>query len=121
MPNTFAGFEIVSQTKNFMVTCDPDPEAKIRAINVSETCESDLAQLNTLFSTNFEAGRRPARMDGTMAMRPARAAGYFCSGPLRLPHLRHRRLIRGLCLRPITPMPWLNFRVLCSWRSSPKF
>ena len=56
MPNYFGQFEIVAQTKNFMVTCDGDAEARVRAQNVAGVCESDLRSLNDLFSTNFEAG-----------------------------------------------------------------
>jgi hypothetical protein len=56
MPGTFAGYETIAQTKNFLVTCESDPEARVRAGYVADTCEADLAMLNTLFSTNFEAG-----------------------------------------------------------------
>ena len=57
MPNYFAGYEIVAQTKNFLVTCEDDADARVRAQNVGYTCEADLARLNDLFSTNFEAGK----------------------------------------------------------------
>jgi hypothetical protein len=56
MPNYFGQFEIVTQTKNFIVTCVDDAEARLRAQNVGAVCESDLKRLNDLFSTNFEAG-----------------------------------------------------------------
>ena len=56
MPNYFGQFEIVAQTKNFIVTCVDDAEARMRAQNVAAVCEADLARLNDLFSTNFEAG-----------------------------------------------------------------
>jgi hypothetical protein len=56
MPSYFDGYEIVAETKNFLVTCDNDPEARFRAQNVGYVCEADLASLNDLFSTNFEAG-----------------------------------------------------------------
>ena len=56
MPNYFGQFEIVAETKNFIVTCDGDAEARVRAQNVAGVCESDLRLLNDLFSTNFEAG-----------------------------------------------------------------
>lgn len=56
MPNYFGNFEIVSETKNFIVTCDDDAEARVRAQNVGAVCEIDLVRLNDLFSCNFEAG-----------------------------------------------------------------
>ena len=56
MPNYFAGYEIVAQTKNFLVTCEDDPGARLRAQNIGYSCEADLARLNDLFSTNFETG-----------------------------------------------------------------
>jgi hypothetical protein len=56
MPSYFDGYEIVGQTKNFLVTCDNNSEARFRAQNVAAVCEGDLAKLNDLFSTNFEAG-----------------------------------------------------------------
>src|SRR5437870_12317657 len=56
MPNYFGQFEIVAETKNFIVTCDGHAEARVRAQNVAGVCESDLRVLNDLFSTNFEAG-----------------------------------------------------------------
>src|ERR1043166_5575934 len=57
MPSYFAGYEIVAQTKNFLITCEDDPDARSRAQNVAGSCESDLARLNDLFSTNFETGK----------------------------------------------------------------
>ena len=57
MTDYFAGYEIVAQTKNFMVTCEDDTDARQRAMNIAGICESDLAQLNDLFSTNFEVGK----------------------------------------------------------------
>src|SRR5262249_4874243 len=57
MPAFFAGYEIVAQTKNFLVTCEDDADARVRAQNIGYTCEADLARLNDLFSTNFEAGK----------------------------------------------------------------
>src|SRR5260370_34448349 len=57
MPNYFAGYEIVAQTKNFLVTCEDDSGARQRAQSIGYTCEADLARLNQLFSTNFEAGQ----------------------------------------------------------------
>ena len=56
MPSYFAGYEIVAQTKNFLVTCEDDTDARQRALNIGGSCESDLEQLNDLFSTNFETG-----------------------------------------------------------------
>ena len=56
MPDYFAGFEIVARTKNFMVTCHNDAEARQRAQSVGGACETDLARLNDLFGCNFEAG-----------------------------------------------------------------
>lgn len=56
MPAYFGNFEIVSQTPNFIVTCDGDADARLRAQNVAAICEHDLRILNDLFSTNFEAG-----------------------------------------------------------------
>jgi hypothetical protein len=56
MPDYFDGHEIVAQTKNFMVTCDDNSEARFRAQKVAAVCEADLASLNDLFSTNFEVG-----------------------------------------------------------------
>jgi len=57
MPSYFSGYEIVAQTKNFLVTCEDDSGARQRAQNISFTCEADLARLNKLFSTNFEAAK----------------------------------------------------------------
>ncbi len=57
MPNYFSGYEIVAQTKNFLVTCEDDVGARQRAQYIGFTCEADLARLNQLFSTNFEAGK----------------------------------------------------------------
>jgi hypothetical protein len=57
MPDYFAGYEIVARTKNFLVTCEDDAGARVRAQNIGYTCEADLARLNDLFSTNFEAGK----------------------------------------------------------------
>jgi hypothetical protein len=57
MPETFAGYEVVARTKNFLVTCADDADARVRASNIAFTCEDDLARLNELFSTNFEAGK----------------------------------------------------------------
>jgi hypothetical protein len=57
MTEYFAGYEIVSWSNNFLVTCESDPEARARAQYVSATnCEYDLSRLNDLFSTNFAAG-----------------------------------------------------------------
>ncbi len=57
MPGYYLGYEIVANTKNFLVTCEDDPGARQRAQYIGSTCESDLARLNDLFSTNFEAGQ----------------------------------------------------------------
>ena len=56
MPDYFSGYEIVAQTKNFLVTCEDDAGARQRAQYIGFTCEADLARLNNLFSTNFVAG-----------------------------------------------------------------
>jgi hypothetical protein len=55
MPDYFAGYEIVAQTKNFLITCEDDPGARQRAQNIGHACEADLSRLNQLFSANFEA------------------------------------------------------------------
>jgi hypothetical protein len=55
MPDYFAGYEIVAQTKNFLITCEDDPGARQRAQNIGYVCEADLSRLNQLFSANFEA------------------------------------------------------------------
>src|SRR3984893_16289573 len=57
MPDYFAGYEIVANTKNFLVTCEDDFGARQRAQYIGATCEYDLSRLNDLFSTNFEAGK----------------------------------------------------------------
>ncbi len=57
MPDYFAGYEIVARTKNFLVTCEDDADARVRAQYIGYVCEADLARLNDLFSTNFEAGK----------------------------------------------------------------
>jgi len=57
MPDYFAGYEIVAQTKNFLVTCEDDVGARQRAQYIGYVCEADLARLNALFSTNFETGK----------------------------------------------------------------
>jgi hypothetical protein len=56
MTDYFAGYEVVKVTKNFFVTCESDVDARQRAVYIGGTCESDLTQLNDLFSTNFEFG-----------------------------------------------------------------
>ena len=56
MPNFFGPYEIVAETKNFIVTCSSDNDSRTRAQNVAAVCEYDLSLLNDLFSTNFEAG-----------------------------------------------------------------
>ncbi|MFK4719379.1 hypothetical protein ABIE89_000479 [Bradyrhizobium niftali] len=56
MPGFFSGYEIVAETKNFLVTCEDDPGARQRAQSIGATCEADLFRLNQLFSTNFAAG-----------------------------------------------------------------
>lgn len=56
MTDYFAGYEIIAQTKNFLVTSEADPGARQRAGYIAQSCENDLARLNDLFSTNFEAG-----------------------------------------------------------------
>ena len=56
MPSYFAGYEIVTSTRNFLVTCEDDPDARVRAQQIGSSCEADLARLNDLFSTNFETG-----------------------------------------------------------------
>jgi hypothetical protein len=56
MPDYFAGYEIVAQTKNFLVTCEDDVGARQRAQYIGYVCEADLARLNELFSANFETG-----------------------------------------------------------------
>lgn len=57
MTDYFAGYEIVAQTPNFLVTCEDDVGARLRAQYISSSCEEDLARLNDLFSTNFQAGK----------------------------------------------------------------
>ena len=57
MPDYFAGYEIVANTRNFLVTCEDDSGARQRAQYIAGTCEYDLLRLNDLFSTNFEAGK----------------------------------------------------------------
>ena len=57
MTDYFQGYEVVAQTENFFITCEDDTDARQRAISVESCCESDLAQLNELFSTNFEFGK----------------------------------------------------------------
>lgn len=57
MVSYFSGYEIVAQTKNFLVTCEDDAGARQRAQSIGTTCEADLARLNQLFSTSFEAGK----------------------------------------------------------------
>src|SRR5262245_23127143 len=56
MPNHFAGYEIVAETKNFLITCEEDPAARERAAFLSYTCEADLTRLEQIFSTKFQAG-----------------------------------------------------------------
>lgn len=57
MTDYYAGYEIVAQTPNFLVTCEDDVVARLQAQYISSTCEEDLARLNDLFSTNFQAGK----------------------------------------------------------------
>jgi hypothetical protein len=57
MTDYFAGYEIVANTTNFLVTCEDDAGARLRAQSIGDICEADLARLNDLFSTNFEAGK----------------------------------------------------------------
>jgi hypothetical protein len=54
MAGTFAGYEIVASTKNFLVTCEDDVVARNQAIAVGNICEWDLNILQDLFSTEFQ-------------------------------------------------------------------
>jgi hypothetical protein len=74
MPDYFAGYEIVAQTKNFLATCEDDPGARQRAQNIGYTCEADLARLNQLFSTNFEAGKSSPHSIWVVALKDDPAA-----------------------------------------------
>jgi len=56
MPGYFSGYEIIAETKNFLITCEDDPGARQRAQSIGASCEADLSRLNQLFSTNFGAG-----------------------------------------------------------------
>jgi len=56
MTQYFDGFEVVSESKNFIITCVDDPAARQRAQDVSYTCEADLTRLEQIFSTNFQTG-----------------------------------------------------------------
>ena len=56
MPATFAGFPIVGQSKNFLITADDNTDANKRAAAIAQTCESDLSKLEKLFNTNFQVG-----------------------------------------------------------------
>ena len=56
LADMFAGYEIVAETKNFLITCADDPDARDRAKWISYTCEADLARLQFLFTTNFQVG-----------------------------------------------------------------
>jgi hypothetical protein len=57
MPNSFQGYEIVSSTNNFLVTCEDDFFARNQALAISYICESDLTRLEPLFSTEFQAAK----------------------------------------------------------------
>ena len=54
MPGTFAGYEIVASTRNFLITCENDVVARNQATAISYICESDLTTLQNLFSTEFQ-------------------------------------------------------------------
>jgi hypothetical protein len=54
MPGTFAGYEIVASTKNFLITCEDDVVARNQATAIGYICESDLNTLQDLFSTEFQ-------------------------------------------------------------------
>jgi len=55
----FAGFPIVAETRNFLITCaEDDADAEARAAAIGETCEADLNELEWIFSTNFQVGGR---------------------------------------------------------------
>jgi hypothetical protein len=54
MAGTFAGYEIVASTKNFLVTCEDDVVARNQATAIGYICESDLNTLQDLFSTEFQ-------------------------------------------------------------------
>ncbi len=55
----FAGFPIVASTKNFLITCaEGDADAESRAEAIGQSCESDLAQLEGIFSTSYQVGGR---------------------------------------------------------------
>lgn len=56
MPGTFAGYEIVASTKNFLITCADDFVARNQALAISYCCEADLTRLQQLFSTTFQVG-----------------------------------------------------------------
>src|SRR5664279_2980460 len=57
MPDNFQGYEVVSSTKNFLVTCESDFLARNQALAISYICEPDLTRLEQLFSTEFQAGK----------------------------------------------------------------
>ncbi|HWW97448.1 MAG TPA: hypothetical protein VNY74_07115 [Edaphobacter sp.] len=54
MAGTFAGYEIVASTKNFLITCEDDVVARNQATAIGYICESDLDTLQDLFSTEFQ-------------------------------------------------------------------
>lgn len=54
MAGTFAGYEIVASTKNFLITCEDDVVARNQATAIGYICESDLNILQDLFSTEFQ-------------------------------------------------------------------
>ena len=57
MPDNFQGYEIVSSTNTFLVTCEDDFLARNQALAISYICEPDLTRLEQLFSTEFQAGK----------------------------------------------------------------
>lgn len=55
MPDNFQGYEIVSSTKNFLVTYEDDFLALNEELAISYIHQPDLTRLEQLFSTEFQA------------------------------------------------------------------
>jgi hypothetical protein len=114
MPNYFAGFEIVSQTKNFLVTCANDAGARERARFVASICEADLTRLEGIFSTNFQTGETHDYSTWVNVLTPDPASGangfnygYESDQSSRIvilnswdPPLLHHRCFPGTCRSP---------------------
>ena len=59
MPDYFSGYEIIAETKNFLITCEDDPGARQRAQNVGELRSGPL-KAQSAFQHELRGGKELA-------------------------------------------------------------